>query len=251
MRLTGIYKITNTVTGQVYIGLSRDCPARMSKHKCDLRKNRHRNQHLQNSWNKYGEAIFSFRVELECPADELASHEMRLIAESQSYKPDLGFNNSMGGENNPPTEETRKRISESAKKRAPPSEETCRKISDAKKGKPVSEEVRLRLITMGKGRKKTDEERQRRSESLRGNTNGKGTKRTEEQKKAMSEVKMGNKNSAGRKMSPEHYAALIGANVGKPRSEETKAKISATRLLRYGRTTASLLPGAPDEPEDL
>ena len=57
----GIYEIRNKVTGEVYIGNSKNTKGRMHGHKASLRKNEHYNKPLQRAWNKYGEKAFSFR----------------------------------------------------------------------------------------------------------------------------------------------------------------------------------------------
>ena len=54
----GIYKITNIIKGNFYIGSSINVEKRMYEHKRMLRKNKHTNIHLQRSWNKYGEKDF-------------------------------------------------------------------------------------------------------------------------------------------------------------------------------------------------
>ena len=58
----GIYQIRNTVNGRIYIGSSLDIAARWREHKYDLKKNQHRNNHLQNAYNKYGKDAFVYEV---------------------------------------------------------------------------------------------------------------------------------------------------------------------------------------------
>lgn len=58
----GIYKITNTFNGLVYIGQSVDCELRIKAHKRSLIGGYHDNPRLQRSWNKYGESFFLFDV---------------------------------------------------------------------------------------------------------------------------------------------------------------------------------------------
>jgi group I intron endonuclease len=58
----GIYKITCLPTGKYYIGSSIDIHKRFISHKSNLRLNKHGNQHLQGSWNKYGSASHIFSV---------------------------------------------------------------------------------------------------------------------------------------------------------------------------------------------
>jgi len=81
-RICGIYQIRNKVNDKCYIGQSVDCVVRFYNHKVNLRKNQHDNQHLQNAWNKYGEAAFEFIVLQECLEDELNTLEHNFISES-------------------------------------------------------------------------------------------------------------------------------------------------------------------------
>jgi predicted GIY-YIG superfamily endonuclease len=56
----GVYIINNKLNGHNYIGSSINIKQRFAQHKSTLRHNTHRNQHLQNAWNKYGEENFDF-----------------------------------------------------------------------------------------------------------------------------------------------------------------------------------------------
>ena len=55
-----IYRITNTYTGQHYIGQTIDINRRKRKHFNTLMNNQHDNPKLQASWNKYGKDNFEF-----------------------------------------------------------------------------------------------------------------------------------------------------------------------------------------------
>lgn len=57
-----IYKISNLKNGKFYIGSSSRIDDRIKHHLWELNNNRHVNNHLQNSWNKYGENNFEFEV---------------------------------------------------------------------------------------------------------------------------------------------------------------------------------------------
>jgi group I intron endonuclease len=60
---TGIYLITNTVTGAVYVGsTSISLVTRWQHHRNCLNNQIHRNPRLQRAWNKYGEDAFDFTV---------------------------------------------------------------------------------------------------------------------------------------------------------------------------------------------
>ena len=49
---SGVYQITNKVTGKFYIGSAVNFRKRWNTHKSCLRNNKHANKHLQRAWNK-------------------------------------------------------------------------------------------------------------------------------------------------------------------------------------------------------
>ena len=61
----GIYKIYCDSNNRTYIGSSNNIERRFKEHLGDLRNNRHSNQYLQNSYNKYGEEITTYPSILE------------------------------------------------------------------------------------------------------------------------------------------------------------------------------------------
>ena len=69
-KICGIYKITNTLNGKVYIGQSVNVQERFYEHKRKLRLQQHFNKYLQNAYNKHGE-YFEFEVIEECDVSEL------------------------------------------------------------------------------------------------------------------------------------------------------------------------------------
>jgi group I intron endonuclease len=69
----GIYKITNTKTGKIYIGSTINLHKRHKQHFIDLEGGYHGNSHLQNSYNKYGKESFVFEVVEECAGMTMGS----------------------------------------------------------------------------------------------------------------------------------------------------------------------------------
>lgn len=61
-KVSGIYKIVNRVNGKYYVGSSKDVIRRKYSHFSFLRYQKHKNPHLQNAWNKYGEHNFDFVI---------------------------------------------------------------------------------------------------------------------------------------------------------------------------------------------
>ena len=137
----GIYKITNTVNNKFYIGKSVELNTRLSKHRSELLGNYHENKHLQRSFNKYGANSFTFNVLFMCKEEELNKAEIDIIYLSECYKPSIGYNKTMGGDGQRPSEETRNKMSGTnnhfyGKKH---NQETVSKMSKARLGKsPVN-----------------------------------------------------------------------------------------------------------------
>ena len=61
-KIQGIYSIFNIITGKIYVGSSKSVSRRLSAHRSDLKNNKHANQSLQNSYNKYGSDVFEFKL---------------------------------------------------------------------------------------------------------------------------------------------------------------------------------------------
>src|ERR1700744_5225889 len=91
--ITGVYCIRNLVTGKRYVGsATRSFAKRWTVHKAVLNKGRHHSKHLQASWNKYGEARFSFEVLERCLPDNCIPREQYWIDSYNSADPNYGYN---------------------------------------------------------------------------------------------------------------------------------------------------------------
>jgi len=101
----GIYKITNKITNECYIGQSVDIEKRWENHKRLLKRNHHRYEGskqksvLQNAWNKYGEDNFEFIIIEECSKEELNNREVYWINyySCNRNKTGKGYNLNDGG----------------------------------------------------------------------------------------------------------------------------------------------------------
>lgn len=79
MSKSGIYSITNTVSGSRYVGSAVNIARRWRAHLHTLRSRLKSPPKLQRAWDKYGEAIFKFEVLQTCPREELLTWEQRHI----------------------------------------------------------------------------------------------------------------------------------------------------------------------------
>ena len=76
----GIYKITCSSNGRVYIGETKCIPSRWISHKSDLRRLKGKtNPLLQEDWDKFGESAFTFKVLEETEKDKTLLYERELF----------------------------------------------------------------------------------------------------------------------------------------------------------------------------
>lgn len=143
---SGIYQIQNRTNGHRYVGSTVNLRKRWLGHLGGLRRQRHRNRHLQGAFNRYGEDAFVFSVlEYVQESDNLIGREQHYL---DTVKPEynmepvagspLGVRRSL---------ETRRKMGEAQRGR-PCSAETRSKISESLKGRnrePLSEEWRRKL----------------------------------------------------------------------------------------------------------
>ena len=115
--MIGIYIIKCNVDNKVYIGQSINLKKRINEHKSLLKRNKHTNYHLQNSFNKYGEKNFIFDFleildEKDYTKERLDFLEIKYIEKFHSNKRYNGFNIENGGNSvGKLGEETRKKLS--------------------------------------------------------------------------------------------------------------------------------------------
>ena len=93
MKIIGIYKITNTITGDFYIGSSNDVKQRWAQHKCQSRWNDNPNNPMYLDMQKYGVDKFEFEILAEVEADKLKDAEQKFI---EALKPTYNRCNAKG-----------------------------------------------------------------------------------------------------------------------------------------------------------
>ena len=79
MKISGVYKITNAVTGDFYIGSSKDVKRRWAEHKCTSRWNKCPNNPMYIDMRKYGVDKFEMQIIAEVEEEKLKETEQQFI----------------------------------------------------------------------------------------------------------------------------------------------------------------------------
>lgn len=176
-----IYRITNMINNKYYIGSAESFARREWQHRNDLKRNAHKNPHLQASWNKYGGDAFVFEVLEEIPEGEsqLAWENKYLSLYAANYDcyninqnaelPRLGLKH---------TKESKQKTSVSRTGKAAGAEHY-------RYGQTVSLEVRQKIGDTQRGvakSERTEEHRRNLSEASKGNQHWLGKRHSEEAK---------------------------------------------------------------------
>jgi group I intron endonuclease len=249
----GVYSITNTINGRVYVGSSARFRRRKYEHLRLLRRGEHDNDHLQKAWNKYGERAFEFRF-------ELGVHESLLLWVEKIYidANEDGYNiakqptSSMRGRKHKP--ESRALMS-LAHRGQIVSEETRRKIGLAHKGRLITPEAREKTAaklrgkphkhppgvlegfvarTIARNKMPITEDRRRKlreshlGQHLTKETIAKIVAKNKGKKRSAEFCQQLSARTKGRKLSAETKAKLHAANLGKKASQQSRAKVSLT-----------------------
>ena len=220
--VTGVYTITNRVTGKLYVGSTvGHISERFRQHRYQLRKGSHANKHLQAAWNRYGEPEFDFEVLDPQPPEFCVSAEQYWINMLLATNPRFGYNakpvaaSQLGYRH---TESTLRKLSvlSSSWKR---SKEHIAALCAGRvacgysmKGKPLSKEHRQKIRI-----------------SLMGNTNAVGAIKSDAARKKLSTSLTGVPKSA------EHRANISAARKGIVFSAETRARMSEAAKARGKR----------------
>lgn len=175
---------------------------RISNHLRKLRKNKHENDYLQRSFNKYGEENFEWKIIKCCKEEELLNQEQYYINIYQSANYNCGYNENPIASKPPHTEESHKKSSESHKGHTP-----------WNKGIKYTDEQKKNLQGINLGRKHTEQTRRNMSKAQR------GKKMTKE---AVEKTRL---KLIGHNVSQETREKLRQKNLGKKLSEDSKRKI--------------------------
>ena len=92
-KIIGVYKITNAITGDFYIGSSKDVKRRWAAHKCKSTWKNYPNKQLYQDINKYGVDSFVFEILAEVEAGSLKEIEQQFI---ETLKPAYNQMNAKG-----------------------------------------------------------------------------------------------------------------------------------------------------------
>lgn len=93
LQKSGVYQITNLITGKIYIGSTQmSFIKRLSHHTNRLRCNKHKNTYLQSSFNKHGEDNFEFSILEVCHKINCEIREQYYIDSTNCLDKNVGYN---------------------------------------------------------------------------------------------------------------------------------------------------------------
>jgi group I intron endonuclease len=214
---SGIYLITCTANGRIYIGSSTNIRRRWYEHCTTLDNGKSNNSHLQHAWNKYGRASFVIKVLELCERSVLFEREQHYLDTLQPFG-EHGFNlariaaRPLSGIVLSPEVRLRIAIANTGRSRSPQMRE---KLRLANIGRKASPETRAKMSASQKGRKASPETRAKLSASQKGI---KVISLAQREKLRLANI--------GRKASPETRAKMSAALMGHSVSPETRAKIA-------------------------
>jgi group I intron endonuclease len=258
----GIYKLTCIINGKTYIGKSVNFYNRFSAHKYSEKK-LNGSYRLQRAIIKHGWNSFNIEILEEFPVfDKLKDNEKLLEKESyyielfDSTNPQRGYNTckfsrdrtgvnhseetkqkislaNLGRKREPMSEETKKRMSQSALGKVF-SEETREKLRQANLGKTLSEEHKEKLRLVNLGKTISEETRKKLSEINKGKpSNRKDFKHSEESKKKIGDAVLGRKHSEeSKKRMSLAQTGIKNKRPGYKHSDETKEKMRQAAINR-------------------
>lgn len=93
MKISAVYKIINTITGDFYIGSSKNVKRRWKEHKCPSTWNENPNNPMYLDFQKYGVEKFDFQIMEEVEIGQLKEKEQQFI---ETLKPTYNDKNAKG-----------------------------------------------------------------------------------------------------------------------------------------------------------
>ena len=246
-RKPGIYAIVNTLNGHFYIGSAVNLANRKREHFGDLRKDKHPNPRLQNSYNRDGANAFRFAIV------ERVEHAETLIMFEQHYidnlRPEYNLAPIAGSTLGVKYSEESKAKLSAARRAYPGLADDLARATEAARIANTGRKLSPEHLDKLRGRKHTPEsiermsiaqrERERSPEEIeRLRTLNIGRVHTPESRENMGAPKRGRKQSPehiekrsaarrGKPLSPEHAEKARVAFLGGKHTDESKAKMSA------------------------
>lgn len=218
-KICGIYKITSP-SGKIYIGQSIDIKKRFSYYKgvhCKYQKR------LLNSIKKYGFDKHKFEIIDYCLPEELNEKEKYYVDLYQTFNSKEGLNLLDGGGRKVFSDETKKKISDTLKRK---------KINV---GKVVSLETREKMRQARLGKKHSQETKEKMSIAQSGEKHSQyGKPKSDATKEKISKKHLGKKLSEETRNKMKKRTGAKNGFYGKIHSKESKIKMSNTKKVKYG-----------------
>lgn len=220
-----VYKITNIINGDLYIGSTVDIKIRFRVHKRELRQGRHHSGHLQNAYNIYGVDAFEYSIIEVCEKCDVRQKEQYYI---DLLKPRYNIQTTVGSSLGlKHTEETKLKISKANKGRIF-TQEHKDNIKKNHRGIVYTDEIRKSMSASSKGRKLSKETIEKMKLAKKNISN--------ETREKLRKSSIGNKSNTGRKHSAETIKKMKESKQNI--SEEIRNKLSIATKAAWERVKA-------------
>jgi group I intron endonuclease len=250
-----IYKITNITNGKLYIGQSLQPQKRWYAHKNNSAKD-NPSMLITQKIKEYGNSNFDFEIiasgieDCVCQSgkpgkcqEDINEVETILILQYESHvSTGKGYNVARQGGHVPKCEvsaETKQKMSE-ARKGKKHSKESKEKMSIAQKGKIITAETKQKMSIAKKDKKLSEQHAQKISGALKGKpAHNKGQPRSMEVKNKISETMKDivfsedHKQNLSDALKGKKHSEESKQKMRKPKSEETKRRMSEAQRKRY------------------
>ena len=207
-KLSGIYRIVNTISGKMYIGSAIVLKRRWYMHRWALGRGRHHCYKLQAAWGKHGPEAFRFEVLEACAPEDLVQREQFYL---DTLRPLYNIAVSAGGGSGAMSEAGRQSIAASNRRRS---------------GWKQSDEAKAKIAAANCGNTATKGKRRSRAAVEATAAAHRGMSRSEETRRRISLAMSGKKRAP---YSQETLKAISEAMKARPPNPERVAKMAATK----------------------
>jgi group I intron endonuclease len=197
---TGVYQIRNLLNGKIYVGQTTRMHERELEHMGSLRRGKHQNRHLQFAYDKYGKENFIFEILVYCEEFQLTYYEdaIKNASNGNCYNIRLCSDSNKGLKASEETKAKMRANSAHAVLGRSHTEDEKKHLSEVESGensywfgKHHTDDAKKKISLARTGTHHSEQQKQKQSEFMKGNSYNLGKKHSDEEKLKRSEEHIG------------------------------------------------------------